>query len=571
MQYFSRAAKSLVLREGPPTYAETASLVPETDSARVALYSFDGSVFAYSDSEVTRILNAETREAVRELPISAADMYFSPKGSYLVTWNRSKLDREKNEWTPNLKVWNTQTGDLEAAFVQKNQGSFRGGWDVQFTSDEQFCVQKTGPRTLVVTDAKINSATKKVRIGSLSVPGPIEDFVVSPGMNPSVSVFVGPQNGKPAFVRVYKLPSLSHPVAQRTLFRAESVRMLWNSLGTALAVVAQSDVDASNKSYYGETSLHLLNVNSGSDQRIMLDREGPVYDVDWSPDGNEFAAVYGLMPSKTSFFDVRGNEICSMPLLPRNHLKYSPQGNFIVVAGFGNLQGNMDVYDRTRADLVKVGEILATNSSFYDWSPCGRFLLTATTSPRLRVDNGVKIWDYRGRLMYQHDDVELFAVGFRPQRVAQPNLAEVFTPHESAKNKPVAMPSSKPKGAYLPPHARKSGAQRNVRSLYDATQPGAAAPQAGSGSANANANTNTNNGARQGKKIVGTQSELIQDEQNQKMKQIRSLVKKLRAIDELKNRDMAGEKLEVTQLKKIETEKDVREKLHALGWTSDEE
>lgn len=563
MQYFSRASKSLILRGGPPEYSESDTLAPVENPARVAHYSPDGSAFAYADANTTKIVDPDTLNTITELPIAAVDMYFSPLGNFLCTWTRSKRDNDTGEWTPNLKVWDAKTGKLAAEFVQKNQGSFHGGWDVQFTADEQFRVQKTGPKTLVVSGAQLGSDTLKSRVGALSLPGPIEDFVVSPGRNPSVSVFVAAQGGKPAFVRVYKLPSLSHPVAQRTLFRAESVRMHWNGLGTALLVIAQSDVDASNKSYYGDTSLHLLSVNSGSDQRIALDREGPVYDVAWSPDGNEFAAVYGLMPSKTSFFDVRGNEKSSMPLSARNYLKYAPNGNLVVVAGFGNLQGNMDIYDRSR-DFVKVGEILATNSSFYDWSPCGRFLLTATTSPRMRVDNGIKLWDYRGRLLYTKEYVELYAVGFRPNAVTA-DLTEPVSPHESAKDAQMPKPSAKPTGAYLPPHARKSGAQRNVRSLYDAAQDGKSTQPATSAAAAA-----AGPAAAKGKKIVGTQVELVQDEQNQKLKQIRSLVKKLRAIDELKTRDLAGEKLEVTQLKKIETEKDVREKLRVLGWVDEE-
>lgn len=31
-----------------------------------------------------------------------------------------------------------------------------------------------------------------------------------------------------------------------------------------------------------------------------------------------------------------------------------------------------------------------------EWSPCGRLLLTATTAPRLRVDNNVKVFTYYG-------------------------------------------------------------------------------------------------------------------------------------------------------------------------------
>ncbi|KAK4941209.1 hypothetical protein LTR28_008961 [Elasticomyces elasticus] len=53
-------------------------------------------------------------------------------------------------------------------------------------------------------------------------------------------------------------------------------------------------------------------------------------------------------------------------------------------------------------------------------------------------------------------------------------------------------------------------------------------------------------------------------------KKIRSLLKKLRAIDDLKMRQAGGEKLEGTQIMKIGTEEGVRKDLGALGWKGEE-
>jgi translation initiation factor 2A len=52
-------------------------------------------------------------------------------------------------------------------------------------------------------------------------------------------------------------------------------------------------------------------------------------------------------------------------------------------------------------------------------------------------------------------------------------------------------------------------------------------------------------------------------------KKVRGLLKKLRAIDELKMRLAGGEKLEDTQMKKIRTEEAVRNELGSLGWNGD--
>ena len=49
-------------------------------------------------------------------------------------------------------------------------------------------------------------------------------------------------------------------------------------------------------------------------------------------------------------------------------------------------------------------------------------------------------------------------------------------------------------------------------------------------------------------------------------KKVRALLKKLRAIDDLKMRRAGGEKLEGTQIKKMDTEDEVRRELENLGW-----
>lgn len=48
------------------------------------------------------------------------------------------------------------------------------------------------------------------------------------------------------------------------------MELKWNDLGTSLIVLAQTEVDKSNKSYYGETNMYILSANGGFDSRIQL-------------------------------------------------------------------------------------------------------------------------------------------------------------------------------------------------------------------------------------------------------------------------------------------------------------
>ena len=164
------------------------------------------------------------------------------------------------------------------------------------------------------------------------------------------------------------------------------------------------------------------------------------------------------MPSKTVLFNTKAVATHTFPIAPRNTITFSPSGRLVLVAGFGNLAGHIDVYDLEK-DHAKVCTIQASNSSVCEWSPDGAYLLTATTSPRLRVDNGVKIWHAGGGLVYQVDMSELYHVTWRPRAAADlpfPDpLNPVPAPHTSALAALGAVKTpSKPAGAYRPPGAR---------------------------------------------------------------------------------------------------------------------
>lgn len=169
--------------------------------------------------------------------------------------------------------------------------------------------------------------------------------------------------------------------------------------------------------------------------------------------------VYGYMPAKTVIFNAKAQVTHTFPLGPRNTVCFSPHGRFVLVAGFGNLAGQMDIYDLDK-DYAKICTIEASNASVCEWSPDGKHILTATTSPRLRVDNGIRIWHASGGLMYNEEINELYHVCWRPQQGSAEPLEEnpfspVPTPHASALKYLGSMKTpSKPAGAYRPPGAR---------------------------------------------------------------------------------------------------------------------
>ncbi|KAI4221312.1 MAG: hypothetical protein L6R36_006996 [Xanthoria steineri] len=457
-QFAYRTSKNLGAVDAAPVYQPLPDFTRPEGNLRCCVYSPCGRYFAWASPERVTVADASIGHVITTLPAeNVFELGFSPLGSFIITWQRPSKD-DNGDAVKNLKVWTVLEGEnpgMEAdehtvvgRFVQKSQT----GWNLQYTFDERYCARVVTNEIQFYESQDLGTVWNKLRVEGVS------DFAVSPGKNHSIAVFVPERKGQPAAVKVYNVPQFDGPVSQKNFFKGDKVQLKWNNEGTTLIVLAQTEVDKSGKSYYGETTLYLLSANGGFDSRIELDKDGPIHDVTWSPNSKEFGVVYGYMPAKTTIFDTRAKATHSFALGPRNTILFSPHGRFVLVAGFGNLAGQMDIYDLEK-NYQKICTIEASNASVCEWSPDGKHILTATTSPRLRVDNGVRIWHVGGALMYNENLQELYHVTWRPQSPTmhpiEDPLHPVPTPHASAlEYLGTVKTPSKPAGAYRPPGAR---------------------------------------------------------------------------------------------------------------------
>ncbi|KAI1468312.1 translation initiation factor eIF-2A [Daldinia caldariorum] len=455
LQFAYRTQKAIGVTDAAPVYEPLPGFVKPEGNLRCCVYSPCGRYLAWVSSERVCIIDASVGHVLTNIPVpNVFEVAFSPRGCFVSTWERPAKD-EAGDATKNLKIWRT-IEDLPdgvekqpiGKFVQKSQT----GWNLQYTSDEKFCARLVTNEVQFYESHDLSKVWDKLRVEGVT------DFAIAPGQSHNVAVFIPERKGQPAAVKVYNVPQFTTPISQKTFFKGDKVQLKWNSLGTSLIVLAQTDVDKSNKSYYGETTLYLLSANGSLDARVTLDKDGPIHDVSWSPNGKEFGVIYGYMPAKTTLFNHRAVATHSFPIAPRNTIIFSPTGRFALIAGFGNLAGQIDVYDLEKG-YRKVCTIESGSPSVCQWSPDSRYIMTATTSPRLRVDNGIKIWHVGGGIMYHEDMVELYNVTWRP--VLPENLPRddplhpIPTPHSSAvAYLGTVKTPSKPVGAYRPPGAR---------------------------------------------------------------------------------------------------------------------
>ncbi|CAO1631575.1 unnamed protein product [Parajaminaea phylloscopi] len=646
-QWAYRSQRSIGLLTGPPSFSPVSGFDREeadsSNQTRVFKYSPDGRYVAMAMDKHLLLLstadpNSSQRTHTIELP-RVVDLAFSPRGGYLSTWQRPFKDEEGNNMH-NLKLWRTSDGQEVGSWERKSQD----GCHPQFDEQETYLVRQVSTELQVFEPDAIKD---KGVVGRLRLEG-MTSFELGMGSKPVVAVFCGEKKGAPASVRIYSLQSLvpspaepPAPVSQKTFFKADKIQMKWNHTGTSLLFMTSTDVDKTGKSYYGETNLYMISSRGDFDCRVSLDKEGPIHDFEWSGNGREFIVIYGYMPSKATLFSFRVNVIADLGTTPRNFVAFNPQGRLFCLAGFGNLSGTVDVFDRQNLSKGKVFTFDASNSSVCEWSPCGEYILTATLSPRLRVENGVKIWHCSGNLVHVDFIDELYQAAWRPgwkQTTAEgarepPAFPDAIPapPQPSAAAREWMAKSAaklqKPAGAYRPPGARGAAASDSYKREDEAgsspARPGAgrqvpgAAATNGHGTFVAGSNRGRRNvpgapapgskGAGQSgapvapgtptgpkKKGPGAKSQGARGSGGSTPnrpaspsaapvvlssgaadvggkaqagaldKKLRNLTKKLKAIDELKARRDAGEKLEQTQVLKIASEGELRKELADL-------
>lgn len=95
------------------------------------------------------------------------------------------------------------------------------------------------------------------------------------------------------------------------------------------------------------------------------------------------------MPSGTVLFSRDGKPKFEFGKDHKNSIYWGALKRFILICGFGNLDGSIDVWDTIQ--LKSVGKCKAKSSSLCAWSPCGRKFVTAIITPRMNVDNAYTV------------------------------------------------------------------------------------------------------------------------------------------------------------------------------------
>ncbi|XP_065644550.1 eukaryotic translation initiation factor 2A isoform X2 [Hydra vulgaris] len=552
----TRSSQGVTLIQGKNGFTENVVCMEDlTSHARNLVFSCDGKYQAYCDGVNLKVISMDNGEIVFSVPKQkTTEIVFSPNNTYIACWEPFYTSPKNPDGSPNYDIYNIKTGALMRSVIYKNQS----GWAPSWTSDEKLngrCVNNEVQ--FFSGDDFYTSATK------LYLPNVFGfTFSPSPSLPYMVAAHAVGKKGSPSFVRLFEYPKLgdNQAVANKSFFKADKVEMIWNKKGSALLIMVSAEVDTTGSSYYGETSLHFMSTK-GESSLVPFDKRGPVYSVDWNPNSTMFCVVFGFMPAKATLFNTKCEPIFDFGTGPRNICKFNFHGNILCLAGFGNLNGAMEMWNVDGRKIISKPQ--ARDTTYFEWCPDGQHFITSTLSPRLRVSNGYKIWHFSGKMIHSVDSKELYQTTWQPYpdgSFPAPKLSGVVVQAEVKKE------------VYRPPSARDTPVKKLL--LHD-EEP----PENQRNSENLSAAAIKNKKKRENKSkskqegVSNGSNKLSEDPTNNLSvstgdpeidKKIKGIKKKLKQIEDLKKNQKDGKVLEKNQLDKLSSEKNLLDELRSL-------
>jgi translation initiation factor 2A len=406
--------------------------------------AFNDKYFVYGNNNEIKVFYNANHELKYTIPRSRSHIIkFSPKGTFLIVYEIFVSSKEDGKILPNLFLYDVETGRELQNFIMKKHSE----WEPFISADESFlAIQIAGDVHFyeISGDAFTKTPHKLTgKVGGFS------------GANNFIAVYIQGAKGSPSMARLFKYPNFdAQPIASKSFSQSDKVEMIWNKKGNGCLILTSTDVDSTGASYYGKQALHFLATN-GDAFSVPLKNEGLIHAVAWSPKSSSFIVVYGYQPAKATLFNMKCDELFDFGTGIRNSIYFNDFGNLVLFGAFGNLRGNIEIWDVNKKKQISTS--VAADTTLLEWAPSGDLYLTATTSPRLRQGNGFKIWHYSGSLLFEllwPEKQELLELTW--QKYADGVWKEPEISSKKVEGVQSAQPQSSAK-KYVPPHIREFG------------------------------------------------------------------------------------------------------------------
>ncbi|GIY27876.1 eukaryotic translation initiation factor 3 subunit B [Caerostris extrusa] len=337
---------------------------------------------------------------------------FSPREQYLVTFSSIPESREDNHC---IYIWEIRTGIKKRSFLADSQPI--ATWPIfKWSHDDKYFAKLTKDGLSIYETPSFGLLGKK----SLKIPG-IKNFSWSPTQN-IITYWVAEEKDVPARVTLLEIPSRTE-LRSKNLFSVADCVMHWQKSGCYYCV----KVDRYAKAKKEKNELKYSGLHYNFEIFHMKEKNIPVDSIEikeniiafaWEPVGNKFAVVHGDAPHiSVSFYGIKpGGTVSLLKKFERkqcNRLFWSPNGQFIVLAGLRSMSGKLEFVDTSDFTIMTTTEhFMATD---IEWDPTGRYVVSGISWWMHKVDNGFWLYSFQGKLLRKHDLEKFCQLLWRPR------------------------------------------------------------------------------------------------------------------------------------------------------------
>eukprot|EP01116_Phalansterium_solitarium_P013601 TRINITY_DN30996_c0_g1_i1.p1 TRINITY_DN30996_c0_g1~~TRINITY_DN30996_c0_g1_i1.p1 ORF type:complete len:681 (-),score=213.67 TRINITY_DN30996_c0_g1_i1:785-2761(-) len=328
---------------------------------------------------------------------------WSPNEKYLVTASPRFQENDNPKDPQCIIVWDVRTGQKLRGF--QSLGSKE--WPVfKWSHDDRYLARLHGDNILIYQTPTMDLLDK----APLVVPN-IKSFAWSPSES-SLAYFVPEANEKPASVVLVDLPSRRER-RQKNLFSVSDCRIHWHPSGDYLLVKVDRWTKNKKSTY---TSFEVFRMKEKQIPIENLELKENILFFQWEPKGHRFAIIHGESGRVDVSFYTMEKQLRLLRTLEKksvNALFWSPQGNHIVLAGLGNLNGQLEFFDVNAMESMGTDEHFTTTA--LDWDPTGRYVSSTVSYWKHQVETGYKLFSFQGKLLKSVLKDKFFALQWRPR------------------------------------------------------------------------------------------------------------------------------------------------------------
>uniref|UniRef100_A0A8C5E874 Eukaryotic translation initiation factor 3 subunit B n=1 Tax=Gouania willdenowi TaxID=441366 RepID=A0A8C5E874_GOUWI len=339
---------------------------------------------------------------------------WSPKGTYLATFHQR-----------GIALWGGEK------FKQIQRFSHQGVSLIDFSPCERYVVTfsplidtKEDPQAIIIWDILTGQKKRGFHCES-SAHWPIfkwsHDGKFFARMTPdTLSIYETPvmalivDKDIPARVTLMQMPS-RHEIRVRNLFNVVDCKLHWQRNGDYLCV----KVDRTPKGTQGVvTNFEIFRMREKQVPVDAMEMKESIIAFAWEPNGSKFAVLHGESPRiNASFYNVRNNgKIDLLKMFDKqqaNSIFWSPQGQFLVLAGLRSMNGALAFVDTSDCIMMNIAEHYM--ASDVEWDPTGRYVVTSVSWWSHKVDNAYWLWTFQGRLLQKNNKDRFCQLLWRPR------------------------------------------------------------------------------------------------------------------------------------------------------------